>query len=217
MNENKNYAESINTIKIPVLILDQKWHQLFRVCGKTVEIKEKEQELNLLLQKQGQLNREIKELKKLKGTLMDNIVQNMDGTTEENCNEIVAKKLEEDRRLIDEINEKLENHEDQLLEIPRAINDCNKELMLLTMDFCYNSFRTNADEIQEISAWIKQVRHDLKVNIVKKQNREINSKQIYAYMHDIFGANVIDLFDLKNEDVTLDFKEQDAKEDTKES
>ena len=36
-----------------------------------------------------------------------------------------------------------------------------------------------------------------KKNIIKKQNREINNRQIYSYMHDIFGAEVIDIFDME--------------------
>ena len=71
--------------------------------------------------------------------------------------------------------------------------------MLASMEFCYEKLRTNDEEIQEIDAWIKQVRIDLKKNIIKKQNREINSKEIYSYMHDIFGAEIIDVFDLKEE------------------
>ena len=40
----------------------------------------------------------------------------------------------------------------------------------------------------------------LKKNIIKKQNREINNKEIYSYMHDIFGRDVINLFDVKYEE-----------------
>jgi uncharacterized protein YbcI len=71
------------------------------------------------------------------------------------------------------------------------------------MNFCYNRLRTNYREAEEIAEWIKQVRIELKKNIIRKQNREINNKEIYAYMHDIFGKDVIDLFDVKNNDVDL--------------
>ena len=47
------------------------------------------------------------------------------------------------------------------------------------------------------------MRIDLKKNIIKKQNREINSRQMYAYMHDIFGAQMMDVFDLDNGDIDL--------------
>ena len=51
------------------------------------------------------------------------------------------------------------------------------------------------------------MRIDLKKNIIKKQNREINSKEIYSYMHDIFGAQIIDIFDLKQEEQETDSNE----------
>ncbi len=41
---------------------------------------------------------------------------------------------------------------------------------------------------------------NMKKNIIKKQNREINSKEIYSYMHNIFGAEMIEVFDLKEEE-----------------
>ena len=69
--------------------------------------------------------------------------------------------------------------------------------------------RTNDEEIKEIDAWIKQVRIDLKKNIIKKQNREINSKEIYSYMHDIFGAEIIDVFDLKEAEEQEQKKEEE--------
>ena len=37
----------------------------------------------------------------------------------------------------------------------------------------------------------------MKKNIIRKQNREINNREIYSYLHDILGAQVIDLFDIE--------------------
>ena len=37
----------------------------------------------------------------------------------------------------------------------------------------------------------------VKKNVVRKQEMEIANQEIYSYMHDIFGAEVIDLFDMK--------------------
>ncbi len=208
MAKEKDYKKQLKSIKIPLLVLDQKWHQLFRANGKPDKVVKKEEELNQAIQAQARLSQSLKDLKKLKNTLMDNIVQNMDGTSEEHLDDIMAKKLAADRKLIDEINEKMDNIEDQLIELPRKISTLNEDLMNMTMEYCYNSFRQNAKEIAEISKWIAEVRHDLKVNVVKKQNREINSRMMYAYMHDIFGAQVVDLFDLSNEDVNISLKNQ---------
>ena len=58
-----------------------------------------------------------------------------------------------------------------------------------------------------------RVRIDLKKNIIRKQNRTINNKEIYSYLHDIFGAEVLDLFDIQYDDLivgtraTMDKKE----------
>ncbi|MBQ2902199.1 MAG: hypothetical protein IJE49_10170 [Agathobacter sp.] len=188
MKERQDFKSALIGKTVPLLVLDQKWHRLFAVHGKTEEIKELESKLNTLLAEQGRLNNRLKELKKLKGRLLDEIVQGMDDKD---------KKLEENKRLIDEINEKLDECEDELMDIPHQIRENNDELMLLSMDYFYEKLRLNQTESAEIEEWINQVRIDLKKNIIRKQNRDINNREIYAYLHDIFGAEVINIFDIK--------------------
>ena len=185
MKEKEYFKGALINKKVPILVLDQKWHRLFAIHGKSDEIQSTEEELNHLIARQGQANQDIKDLKKVKASLMENT------------------------RLINEVNEKIEACEDELLELPKQIKDANERLMLASMEFCYEKLRTNDEEIQEIDAWIKQVRIDLKKNIIKKQNREINSKEIYSYMHDIFGAEIIDVFDLKEEEEQEQKKEEE--------
>lgn len=193
MYSEEDFKRALKNKKVPLLVLDQKWHRLFAVHGKTEEIKETETELNGLLARQGKLNSELKDLKKLKNRLMSGIVQNMD----DNGDSAREKKLDESKRLIDETNEKMEACEEELLEIPALIRENNERLMLLSMDYFYEKLRVNAQESKEIEEWINQVRVDLKKNIIRKQNRDINSREIYAYLHDILGAEVLDMFDLK--------------------
>ena len=199
--EEKDFENALKDKKVPILVLDQKWHRLFALSGKPEDVLAIESELNHLIERQGQLNNDLKDLKKLKNKLMDSIVVNMAGTHEENSGAIESKKLEEDKRLIDDVNAKIEAAEDELLELPKLIRDKDETLMIATMNFCYDKLRSNMKEADEIAEWISQVRRDLKKNIIKKQNREINNRQIYSYMHDIFGPSVIDLFDLVQEDV----------------
>lgn len=187
----KDFKSALLGKTVPLLILDQKWHRLFAVHGKTEEIKQKEEVLHHLLAEQSKLNTKLKELRRLKGKLLDQIVQNMgendDGKTEEN------------KRLVDEINEQLETCEDELADIPYRIRQANDELMLICMDYFYEKIRINQQESEEIDAWINQIRVDLKKNIIQKQNRDINNREMYAYLHDIFGPEVIDIFDIKYE------------------
>lgn len=197
MENEQEFKQALRGKKIPVLVLDQKWHRLFAIHGKTEEITQVETRLKELLGKQGKLNQELKELKRLKGKLMDNIVQNMDGISQESHSSLQERKMEEDKRLIDEINEKMEAYEDELLDLPNLIRLTNEELMVLSMEYFYEKIRVNKSEADEIEEWIDSVRVELKKNIIRKQNREINNREIYSYLHDILGPEVLDLFDIK--------------------
>lgn len=197
MEKRRDFKSAIVNKTIPLLVLDQKWHRLFAIHGKTDEIKELETKLNGLLSRQGKLNNQLKELKRLKAKLLDEIVQSMDDK---------EKKLDDNTRLVDEINEKIDAYEEELVDIPFQIQETNDELMFLSMDYFYEKLRVNREEADEIEEWINQVRIDLKKNIIRKQNREINNREIYAYLHDIFGAQVIDIFDIKYDDKLEELK-----------
>ena len=177
-----------------MLILDNKWHKLFKRSGTTPQIEELEKELTALLKRQGKLNSEIKNIKKLKGELMQNIVSSMDGVDDKS-----EKKVSESKRLINESNEKMEAYEDELLELPREIDRVNRELMIQSMALCYDQLSENTDEIEEIADWIHKIRIELKKNIIKKQEKEFLNAELYTYMHDIFGPDVMEIFDMRYE------------------
>ena len=193
--------------KIPVLILDSKWHQLFNRAGTTPEIEKLEKELTELLKKQGRINTEIKNIKKLKGELMNNIVSSMDESGDKS-----EKKVSDSKRLINESNDKMDELEDELLELPRQIDSINKELMLRTMELCYETLSENTDEIEKIAEWIHEIRIQLKKNIIRKQEKEFRNADLYTYMHDIFGPDVMEIFDLRYEPT---LKKPEKKEEDK--
>ena len=207
MKSEEDFKKALIGKKVPLLVLDQKWHRLFAIHGKTDQIREIETQLDRYLAEQGQCNNDLEDLKKLKSKLMSNIVQNMDGTTEIADSVSRQKKLDDDKRMIDEINEKVENLEDRLLELPKLINETNESLILMSMDYFSEKIITNREESKEIEEWISGIRIELKKNIIKKQNRDINNREIYAYLHDIFGAEVLDLFDIQYDDPMVGSKE----------
>ena len=86
---------------------------------------------------------------------------------------------------------------DKALDFPGKIEKANAELMIETMKVCYENMRLNEHHISSIGKWIADVRIELKKNVVRKQEMEIANQEIYSYMHDIFGADVIDIFDMK--------------------
>ena len=189
------FYDAIGKTKIPILILDNKWHRIFGKMNPTKEIVRLEKELGELLKRQGKLTNENKDLKKIKSDLMKDIVDNMDGI--DNSQKDVDKKMSENNRLISDANARLAANEDELMELPRQIDKVNKELMLATMEMCYERLQSNTSSIEEIAEWIKDIRIQLKKNIVKKQDMELYNAELYSYMHDIFGPEVMEIFDMK--------------------
>ena len=87
--------------------------------------------------------------------------------------------------------------EEEMVELPRQINQINNQLMLITMDVCYRKLQQNTQELSEIEEWISGIRRELKKKVVRKQEKEAVINKLYSYMHDIFGAEVIELFDMQ--------------------
>ena len=197
MAEDK-FTEALKGKHISPLTLDNKWHKLFKKTDaeQSQEIKELEAKLNELLKRQGKINSELKDLHRIKANLMDEIVSNMNGV-EDGADKAAQKKVEESKSLINEINERVESYQDDLLDLPRLIDEVNYELMLLTMQECYTILQENTADIDRIGRWIKDMRVELKRNILKKQQMEIKNVELYSYMHDIFGGDVVDIFDIK--------------------
>lgn len=190
-----DFQSAIAKIKVPMLILDQKWHRLFALGGKPSSVKELESKENELLKRDAELKKELKDLKKVKENLMSSVMSNMEGTSD-----LVSKKLDDDKRLLEECKERIELAEQELRDLPEQTDEVNRELMMATMDFCYDKLRINSTEAEEITNWIKDIRVQLKKNVIRKHNREINNKEIYSYMHDVFGMEVLNLFDMQNGD-----------------
>ncbi len=182
--------------RIPILTLDNKWHRLFTQADSNAQIEALTKELNALLMRQGKLNSETKEIKKLKKKFMDDIVQ-ATGDMGTALDKKTEKKLEESKRLIEECNEKLADYADELRRLPGEIDYVNTRLMLATMETCYDYLHDNTMEIEAIEEWVKQVRVELKKRLVHKQEKELKNYALYSYMHDIFGPDVIELFDMK--------------------
>ncbi len=188
------FAEALQGKQLPILTLDNKWYRLLGELGKEV-VKEQEEQLNTLLKRQGKLNTETKDIKAFKKKLMNEIVPMVD-ELEQGGGKRLEKKIAENKRLIEECNEKLESYQDELMEIPRQIDTVNRQLMALTMEYCYDAMKGNEADIKKLTDWVTQVRIELKKNLVRKQELEQKNQEIYGYMHDVFGAEAVDLFDV---------------------
>ena len=190
------YIPALEGKNIPILTLDNKWHRLFTQTGISDEILAQEEVLNELLKRQGKANNDIKDYKRLKQKLMNEIVSLM-GEDDKPLDGEAAKKQDENKRLIEDCNNKIENAQDALMDLDTEIYKENRKLMLMSMEVCYSAIKENTEEITQIEGWINDIRIELKKNVVKKQEKEMYNEELYAYMHDIFGPEVIEIFDMK--------------------
>jgi len=182
---------------IPILTLDNRWHQLFPAKEKPSHISKLESEVNLLLKRQGKVVSDLKELSNLKKNLMQEIVNNMEETIESK-EAFRQKKLEKSRKIIKEINEKIEKLEEEYDEIPKVIRETNRELLLSSIMMCYEKINYNRKELKEINNWIERTRIELKKRVVKKEEKEEANAKIYSYMHDIIGPGYMEYFDARH-------------------
>ena len=116
--------EALKGKKVPILVLDSRWHTLFPKGEKPTEIQNLEDRVNELLKRQGFLVNDLKDLKKTKKKLMEGIVAGM-GEREA----IRDKKSKNQQRLLLEIKERIQEESDELMDLPREIKRANEELL----------------------------------------------------------------------------------------
>ncbi|MEE5989045.1 MAG: hypothetical protein BWY61_00540 [Firmicutes bacterium ADurb.Bin354] len=184
------FVPALKGKKIPIISLDNKWYRLMAGIEHTPEMIEKENKLKGLLKQQGRINSELKSIRKEKAALMDKIVGVMDE------DDSASKQADYSDR-INECNSRIDNLQDDLMELPKQINEVNLALMLDTMEICDRVIAENTEKINEFNDWIDNVRIELKKNVVRRQECEMKNQQMYFYMHDIFGPDVMDIFDMQ--------------------
>ena len=188
---NNNMELISNAMKqkhIPIVTLDEKWLAIFPEEKQNAKQKSLVKKINALLAKQGALRQEIKELKVRKTKVMQLVVDNM----EKPNNEAIMQKLQEE---IKNINTKSAKDEEDLEAIGPEIEQVNEELVMESMSICYNKVDINYKRINELLSDINTMRKLLKEKIIEEQDLSEENDRMYAYMHDLLGAQVIDEFD----------------------
>lgn len=195
----EQYLEALRYVRVPLLILDPRWHQLFPEYLKTKRLAKLEKALNDLLKKQGQNTQNLKEYDKARKVLMDNILQNMtDG--HEIDSPIRSQKQDMNQKLLEELKEKIYDAEELYDQLPEEIRLVNQELLIESMRICYETLIENTQDIRREAEWIKRAREELTQHLLVKQEKEMRNEETYKYMHDLLGAKIVDIFD-RNHDV----------------
>ena len=194
--DNKVYMSALEGKKIPILTLDNKWHQLFTQTEMSPEIKELADQLNALVERDSKLRGETKDIKKLKKKLLGEIVPLRDKAGKSG-DPAIEKEIQDRTRLISECNDRIDSYSEELTELSREIYDADYKLMVETMNVCYERLHDNTEYILELDDWVSKVRGELKKNIIHMQEAELENDNLYSYMHQIFGPEVMEIFDLK--------------------
>lgn len=184
--------ENLSKMNVPILTLDERYNIVMPDKDKTPQIRKLEAKVNALLKKQGKITNDIKEVKKIKARLLSEVVENMDDSGDGSERQ---KKMDKTQKLISEAKQKLEELEDSELEIPKEIKQANQELLLEFIQTCYGWLNTNRDDIELLNKWINNTRIELKKKLVIKQEKELKNNDIYTYMHDLLGPDLIQMFD----------------------
>ena len=173
------FKEALAGKEIPLLTLDNKWHQLFTQAQTEIpaEVQRGEVKLNELIKRQGKLNTESKDIRKVKKKLMTEIMEMAD-LSGGNPDAATEKKMEDNRRLINECNERLEDYARELRLLPEEIAQINHKLMLITMDICYQKIAENTREIDKIEEWVKDIRIEMKKKLIRKAENEQEARDM---------------------------------------
>lgn len=192
----RSIRENADLRHLPILTLDERWYHLVPEEEKTDYIRKLETKVNDYLKKQGQINNDIKEVKKIKAKLIQDVVDNMEDDDTNPKRDLI---MQESQRLIHEAKAKINSLEDESIDVPRQLAKANQELMLATVRFCYERLNDNRSDIEILDKWINDTRVKLKKNLLIKQDKETMNENMYTYMHDILGAEVMSAIDRVNE------------------
>ena len=192
----RSIRENADLRHLPILTLDERWYHLVPEEEKTDYIRKLETKVNAYLKKQGQINNDIKEVKKIKAKLIQDVVDNMEDDDTNPKRDLI---MQESQRLIHEAKAKINSLEDESIDVPRQLAKANQELMLATVRFCYERLNDNRSDIEILDKWINDTRVKLKKNLLIKQDKETMNENMYTYMHDILGAEVMSAIDRVNE------------------
>lgn len=194
--DDTDFYEMVHNSRIPILILDNRWQQLFPEEQKPANIKRLENNLMNAMKKQAKLGSQLKELQALKKKLMSEIVLNMKEVgNDEGKEEKRKKKLDKSQKLILDINEKISKCMQETDEIPDKIKRANEALMVASVRVCYEKMHSNEADIRQITEWIDRTRVELKRQVLIKQEKQDTNQKIYSYLHDILGPEYMEMFD----------------------
>jgi hypothetical protein len=179
--------------KIPILIYNPEWMQLF-INFNSKGLKKSVAKLEELLSREKACEAEQKEQEKRKKILMNKILYISKEINEDNNLDAIPKMQETQRELL-QINEKLPMLIEELETLPALINEQNIEVLKETIKRAYDLIKENKDEASKCQEEINQIRLRLGELITKKVETEERVNKLYSFVHGMIGAGEMEKLD----------------------
>jgi len=179
---------------ISILILDERWNQMFKNIGKPPEIEKLEQALKEKLKEQARLTAESKGIGPAKKKCMERILQL---TTEafENNNEEARRQMTDCEKEIKALNKRAVEVEKELDEVADAIKDVNLELLEKAVKTVYFRIRSDQKRVQELDKLIEETKNKLEKYTKERDTLSEDYSYIYSYFHDLLGGEELERLD----------------------
>ncbi len=179
---------------ISVLTLDERWNSLFGSFDKNSDIIECEKKIKSLLKEQAAAYDELKKAKKERKSLMDRVLELTKGAFEDECSG-AREEMKECQKGIRLASVSIRELEGRLEELPELLRDVNLELLEHTINLVYVRIRRNMDRKKELEHLIRETRERLRSYIDESETLQVDDSSIYAYFHDLLGAEELEKLD----------------------
>lgn len=179
--------------KIPILIYNPEWMQLF-VNFNSKSLQKSVTKLEELLSREKACEIEQKEQERRKKTLMNKILYISKEINEDNNLDAIPKMAETQKELL-QINEKLPMLIEELETLPSLINQQNIVVLKETIKRAYDLIAENKDEAARCQEEINQIRLRLGELITRKVETEERVNKLYSFVHGMIGAGEMEKLD----------------------
>ena len=179
--------------KIPILIYNPEWMQLF-INFNSKSLKKSVAILEELLSEEKAYETEQKELEKRKKTLLIKVLYISKEINDDNNLDAIPKMEETEKELL-QINQRLPELVEKLETMPELINEQNILVLKETIIRSYELIKENKDLALSSQEEIIQIRQRLGELISMKIEAEERVDRLYSFVHGMIGADEMEKLD----------------------
>jgi len=179
---------------ISLLILDERWNNIFKNTAKPPEIDRGEENIKELLKEQARLSAESKSIQAKKKEYMAKIME-LTPEAFDNDNEDAKNEMHNYEKEIKRINDRLKEIEDRLEKIPDLLKEANLELLELAVNKVYFKIREGQKRVEELDKMIEETKIKLRELISERETLAQGGSDAYSYFHDLLGKEELEKLD----------------------